>query len=143
MQVRWRGKNHTLSIPLVVINEELSPVLRRGAYIQKYEQYLDVRVTSGNVQEIPSVLEVDADGLMVGDKLGVDRIVLPPGIEVIVFESDSSDCFGCYYDPNYYYYYLLITTLQLYKVATPDMPFKSGQIMARVVGKKSLNALIQ
>ncbi len=86
--MRWRGKNHTLSIPLVVINEELSPVLRRGAYIQKYEQYLDVRVTSGNLVEVPSVLEVDADRVMVGDALGVDRIILPPGIEVMIFESD-------------------------------------------------------
>ncbi len=80
--MRWRGNNHILSIPLVVTNEELSPVLRRGAYIQKYQQYLDVRVTSGNLAEVPSVLEVDADRVMVGEALGVDRIILPPGIEV-------------------------------------------------------------
>ncbi len=39
-------------------------------------------VTSGNLSELPSVLEVDADSVMVGETLGINRIIFPSGIEV-------------------------------------------------------------
>jgi hypothetical protein len=110
--LRWKS-GQRVPMPLVLINDELSPALKRGAWVQRFERFLNTRVVPSSVggegkePSLPSHLEVDLTGARVGDKIGLSRISIPAGLE-----------------PYY-----------------SDSPFKSGPFMGRVMGKKSLNLL--
>lgn len=66
-----------LSIPITYLNEEGSPGLKRGGYINHIHHELECII---NTDAIPATLQIDVNGLHVGDKIYLDAIQFPDGI---------------------------------------------------------------
>lgn len=66
-----------MSIPITYLNEEGSPGLKRGGYINNIYHELECHVFTEN---IPATLQIDVNGLHVGDRIYLEAIDLPEGI---------------------------------------------------------------
>ena len=73
----WPGR--TISIPLKYSNEELSPALKRGAFVLAQNRFVDCVVEEG--AEIPEYIEVDCGGLVLKMSVRLDRLILPEGVK--------------------------------------------------------------
>ncbi|CAI5731250.1 unnamed protein product [Peronospora destructor] len=67
----------TASIPITYLNEEGSPGLKRGGYINHIYHALDCTIFTDN---IPATLQIDVNGLHVGDKVYLESIKFPEGV---------------------------------------------------------------
>jgi large subunit ribosomal protein L25 len=67
----------TVSIPITYLNEEGSPGLKRGGYINHIHHALECTIFT---DEIPTTLQVDVNGLHVGDKVHLEGIKFPEGV---------------------------------------------------------------
>ncbi|GAB9471618.1 Ribosomal protein l25, ctc-form [Globisporangium polare] len=67
----------TLTIPITYLNEEGSPGLKRGGYINHIHHELECTIYT---DAIPATLQIDVNGLHVGDKIYLDAIEFPEGI---------------------------------------------------------------
>ncbi|KAL7680025.1 putative ribosomal protein L25 [Plasmopara halstedii] len=67
----------TVSIPIKVMNEEGSPGLKRGGFINHIYHSLDCTIFT---EDIPATLKIDVNGLHVGDKIFLDSISFPDGV---------------------------------------------------------------
>ncbi|CAM9359083.1 unnamed protein product, partial [Chrysoparadoxa australica] len=90
-QVQWHATKHeviniaflrykagrSVSVPIEFINEDLCPVLKRGAFVLKLETRLNVTTDSDDPTMIPKALEVDLEGVPFGSKLRVSDINFP------------------------------------------------------------------
>ncbi|KAI9911639.1 hypothetical protein PsorP6_009555 [Peronosclerospora sorghi] len=68
----------TVSIPITYLNEESSPGLKRGGYINHIYHALECTIFTDN---IPTTLQIDVNGLHVGDKVHLEDIKFPEGVE--------------------------------------------------------------
>ena len=68
-----------LQIPLVPVNTELSNALKRGAFILKQNRFVSLTVAEG--AKVPDSVEVDCEGLVLKQKIRLDRLILPEGCE--------------------------------------------------------------
>lgn len=66
-----------VSIPITYLNEDGSPGLKRGGYINHIHHQLDCFVYTEN---IPATLQIDVNGLHVGDKIYLEAMSFPEGI---------------------------------------------------------------
>ncbi|TMW55831.1 hypothetical protein Poli38472_008479 [Pythium oligandrum] len=78
--LRYRP-GHKVSIPVTYLNEEGSPGLKRGGYINHIHHELECHVYT---DKIPATLQVDVNGLHVGDRIHLDAITFPEGIVPVV-----------------------------------------------------------
>lgn len=72
-----------LSIPITYLNEEGSPGLKRGGYINHIHHELECFIYT---DDVPTTLQVDVNGLHVGDKIYLDAIKFPEGIVAAIPE---------------------------------------------------------
>jgi ribosomal protein L25 (general stress protein Ctc) len=69
-----------IKIPIVQINEEESPALKRDGYIVPIKRFVECLVEEG--ASIPERLELECTGLQSRNVIRLDRILLPDGVRV-------------------------------------------------------------
>lgn len=74
-----------LFIPVVFINEEESPGLKKGGVLTVVRQEVELKVTAAN---IPESLTADLTGLDVGDTINISDITLPEGTRTMITDRD-------------------------------------------------------
>jgi large subunit ribosomal protein L25 len=79
------GAQVTVAVPVVFINHERSPGLRRGGILNIVRH--DVEMIC-SVDSIPERLIADLDGLDIGDSLHISAVQLPEGARPVVHERD-------------------------------------------------------
>jgi large subunit ribosomal protein L25 len=71
-----KGATFHVAVPVVFINEEDSPGLKRGAVLNVVRHELDLVC---DADHIPSEIQIDVTGLEVGDSIHISHVKLPEG----------------------------------------------------------------
>ena len=74
-----------VAIPVVFINEEESPGLKKGGVLNVVRHELDLICVS---DKIPDEIQIDVTGKEVGDSIHISEIVLPEGSESAITDRD-------------------------------------------------------
>ena len=74
-----------VAIPVVFINEEASPGLKKGGVLNVVRHDLDLVCEA---DKIPSEVEIDVTGLEVGDSIHISAVSLPEGAESAITDRD-------------------------------------------------------
>ena len=74
-----------VQVPVVFINEDDSPGLRKGGVLNVVRHELDLICASDN---IPGEIEIDVTGLDVGDSVHISSVTLPAGAESAITDRD-------------------------------------------------------
>ena len=69
-----------LQIPIVYVNEEESPAIKRGGFIAPVKRYVSCMVEDG--VPIPEKLELECTGLQLREVVRLDRIIFPEGVRI-------------------------------------------------------------
>jgi large subunit ribosomal protein L25 len=72
-------------VPVVFVNQELSPGLRRGGILNIVRHGIAVIC---RVDNIPERLVVDLDGLNIGDSVHISAVIFPPGSRPVITDRD-------------------------------------------------------
>lgn len=68
-----------IKIPIVHVNEEESPALKRGGFLAPISRHVECVVEDG--VPIPEKLELECTGLRVKDVVRINRIIFPDGVK--------------------------------------------------------------
>lgn len=68
-----------ISLPIVYVNEEESPALKRGGFIIPINRFIECVVEDG--ARIPDRIEMECTGLRIRDVVKMDRLIFPPGVK--------------------------------------------------------------
>jgi len=79
------GARVTVTVPVVFINHERSPGLRRGGILNIVRHGIEMVCT---VDSIPDRLTVDLDGLEIGDSIHIGAVAMPEGARPVIQERD-------------------------------------------------------
>ncbi len=71
-----KGAKVQVNIPVVFINEEESPGLKRGGVLNVVRYELDLMC---DADKIPDQIEIDVTGLEIGDSIHISNVTLPEG----------------------------------------------------------------
>lgn len=74
-----------VNIPVVFVNEEASPGLKKGGVLNVVRHELEL---SCEADKIPAEIEVDVTGKDVGDSIHISAITLPDGAESAIIDRD-------------------------------------------------------
>ncbi|OYX66606.1 MAG: 50S ribosomal protein L25/general stress protein Ctc [Sphingomonadales bacterium 32-64-17] len=74
-----------VAVPVVFINEEASPGLKKGAVLNMVRHELQLLCEA---DKIPSEVEIDVTGLEVGDSIHISHVKLPAGSESAITDRD-------------------------------------------------------
>ena len=80
-----KGAKVQVNIPVVFINEEASPGLKRGGVMNVVRHELDLMC---DADHIPDQIEIDVTGLEIGDSIHISHITLPEGSESAITDRD-------------------------------------------------------
>ena len=80
-----KGAKVQVNIPVVFINEEASPGLKRGGVMNVVRHELDLMC---DADHIPDQIELDVPGLEIGDSIHISNITLPKGAESAITDRD-------------------------------------------------------
>ncbi len=80
-----KGAKVQVNIPVVFINEEDSPGLKRGGVMNVVRHELDLMC---DADHIPDQIEIDVTGLEIGDSIHISSITLPNGAESSITDRD-------------------------------------------------------
>jgi large subunit ribosomal protein L25 len=80
-----KGSNINVSVPVSFINEELSPGLKTGGVLNTVRFELELECPADN---IPEKIEVNLEGLVVGDSIKISSINLPDGVSPTITDRD-------------------------------------------------------
>jgi len=80
-----KGAKVQVNIPVVFINEEDSPGLKRGGVMNVVRHELDLMC---DADHIPDQIEIDVTGLEIGDSIHISSITLPEGSESAITDRD-------------------------------------------------------
>ncbi|WP_417611964.1 50S ribosomal protein L25/general stress protein Ctc [Parasphingorhabdus sp.] len=80
-----KGAKVQVNIPVVFINEEESPGLKRGGVMNVVRHELDLMC---DADHIPDQIEIDVTGLEIGDSIHISHITLPEGSESAITDRD-------------------------------------------------------
>jgi large subunit ribosomal protein L25 len=80
-----KGAKVQVNIPVVFINEEDSPGLKRGGVMNVVRHELDLMC---DADHIPDQIEIDVTGLEIGDSIHISNITLPDGAESAITDRD-------------------------------------------------------
>ena len=75
----------TVAVPVVFVNEDDSPGLRKGGVLNVVRHELDLVCES---DKIPDQIELDVTGLDVGDSIHISHVTLPAGSESAITDRD-------------------------------------------------------
>ena len=67
-----------VKIPIVYINEEESPAMKRGGFIVPFNRYVPCLIEDG--VKIPERIELDCTGAMLKEVIRRDRLIFPDGV---------------------------------------------------------------
>ena len=81
------GARVTVSVPVVFINQDRAPGLRRGGILNVIRHTIDIACA---VDGIPDRLVVDLDGLEIGDSVHIETVTMPEGVRPIRSSRDST-----------------------------------------------------
>src|SRR5437762_12395345 len=79
------GAQVTVAVPVVFINHERAPGLRRGGILNIVRHGIEVVCS---VDNIPERIVVDLDGLEIGDSIHIHQVQIPEGARPAVHERD-------------------------------------------------------
>lgn len=74
-----------VAVPVRVINETVSPGVKRGGVVNLIEHTI---VVVGHPTDIPYILEIDLTGLKIGDSIHLNQVKLPEGVRLLHSEVD-------------------------------------------------------
>ena len=80
-----KGGKIDVSVPVVFINEEASPGLKKGGVLNVVRHELELVCDN---DKIPGEIEIDVTGKEVGDSLHISEIKLPEGSESAITDRD-------------------------------------------------------
>lgn len=80
-----KGAKVQVNIPVVFVNEEESPGLKRGGVLNVVRFELDLMC---DADQIPDQIEIDVTGLEIGDSVHLSDITLPDGSESSITDRD-------------------------------------------------------
>ncbi|WP_417594149.1 50S ribosomal protein L25/general stress protein Ctc [Parasphingorhabdus sp.] len=80
-----KGAKVQVNIPVVFINEEASPGLKRGGVMNVVRHELDLMC---DADQIPDQIEIDVTGLEIGDSIHISHVTLPDGAESAITDRD-------------------------------------------------------
>ena len=80
-----KGAKVQVDIPVVFINQEDSPGLKRGGVMNVVRHELDLMC---DADHIPDQIEIDVTGLEIGDSIHISDITLPKGAESAITDRD-------------------------------------------------------
>ncbi len=80
-----KGAKVQVDVPVVFINEEDSPGLKRGGVLNVVRHELDLMC---DADKIPDEIEIDVTGLEIGDTIHISNITLPEGSESVITDRD-------------------------------------------------------
>jgi large subunit ribosomal protein L25 len=74
-----------VSVPVLFVNEEASPGLKRGGVLNVVRHELELVCDAAR---IPDEIEIDVTGLEVGDSIHISSVKLPKGSESAITDRD-------------------------------------------------------
>lgn len=80
-----KGAKVQVNIPVVFVNEEESPGLKRGGVLNVVRFELDLMC---DADKIPDEIEIDVTGLEIGDSVHISNVTLPEGSESSITDRD-------------------------------------------------------
>ncbi|MEZ5693558.1 MAG: 50S ribosomal protein L25/general stress protein Ctc [Altererythrobacter sp.] len=80
-----KGAKIDVSVPVVFVNEEASPGLKKGGVLNVVRHDLELVC---DADKIPSEIEIDVTGKEVGDSIHISEIALPEGSESAITDRD-------------------------------------------------------
>jgi len=80
-----KGSTITVSIPVSFINEELSPGLKSGGVLNTVRFELELECPADS---IPEKIEINLEGLVVGDSIKISTVELPDGVKPTITDRD-------------------------------------------------------
>jgi len=80
-----RGGKIDVSVPVVFINEEASPGLKKGGVLNVVRHELELVCEN---DKIPGEIEIDVTGKDVGDSIHISEVTLPVGSESAIADRD-------------------------------------------------------
>ena len=80
-----KGSNINVSVPVSFVNEELSPGLKSGGVLNTVRFELEL-VCPADI--IPEKIEIDLEGLVVGDSIKISSVNLPDGVSSVITDRD-------------------------------------------------------
>jgi large subunit ribosomal protein L25 len=80
-----KGAKVEVNVPVVFINEEKSPGLKKGGVLNIVRHELDLFCSA---DKIPSEIEIDVTGKDVGDAIHISEVTLPDGSESAITDRD-------------------------------------------------------
>src|SRR6188768_1844745 len=84
LRVSEHAKVH-VNVPVLFINEEAAPGLKRGGVLNIVRHELDLICDAA---EIPDDITIDLTGFEVGDSIHISNVTLPKGVESGISERD-------------------------------------------------------
>ena len=80
-----KGSNINVSVPVSFINEELSPGLKTGGVLNTVRFELELMCPADS---IPEKIEINLEGLVVGDSIKISSVNLPNGVSSTITDRD-------------------------------------------------------
>lgn len=80
-----RGAKIEVAVPVLFINEEESPGLKRGGVLNVVRHELELICEAS---KIPNEITIDVTGLEIGDAIHISRVTLPEGSESVITDRD-------------------------------------------------------
>ena len=80
-----KGGKIEVSVPVIFLNEEASPGLKKGGVLNVVRHELDLICEN---DKIPSEIEIDVAGKEVGDSIHISELTLPAGSESAITDRD-------------------------------------------------------
>jgi large subunit ribosomal protein L25 len=80
-----KGSTVEVSVPVVFVNEEASPGLKRGGVLNVVRHELELVC---DATKIPDQIEVDVTGTDIGDSIHISAVTLPKGSESAITDRD-------------------------------------------------------
>ena len=80
-----KGAKVEVNVPVVFINEELSPGLKRGGVLNVVRHELELICDN---DKLPDDIQIDVTGFDVGDSIHISNVTLPKGTESKITDRD-------------------------------------------------------
>lgn len=80
-----KGARIAVMVPIHYVNDEASPGIKRGGVLNVVRHEVELAV---NPEAIPEFLEVDLEGLDIGDSVHISAVKLPDGVKPTITDRD-------------------------------------------------------
>ena len=74
-----------VSVPVVFVNEEASPGLKKGGVLNIVRHELELLCPNA---EIPDEIQIDVTGKDIGDSIHISEVTLPKGVKSVITDRD-------------------------------------------------------